>query len=267
MEPNRHATLLQTVGEYVSQKKGDNKDETHELQRFVSWCGPNRIIADISPSVIGDYADSVAGTGTRPQAAARLQEVRKFLTFAFKKGIIEVRLAQHVRARKPKTRSGQGVVQEETQTQLTAEGHEQLVNELRDLKSRLPQLSDAIQKAAADKDVRENAPLEAAREDQGRVVSRIRDIEFILNSAVVIDANDPSRSLTVKLGTVVDVQEMASGRRATYTVVSASEASPLDRKISDVSPIGKALLGRAAGHEVGVETPRGAARYRIITIS
>ena len=225
------------------------------------------MIAQISPSVIGDYADSVAGTGTTPQAAERLQEVRKFLSFAHKEGIITTRLAQHVRVRKARTSQGRGVAHEEPQIQLTAEGYDQLVNELESLKSQLGPLSIEIQKAAADKDVRENAPLDAAREEQGRVHSRIRDIEVTLNNAVVMDASDPSRSQTVKLGTVVVVQGVSSGRKSEYTVVSGSEANPLERKISDVSPLGKALLGRAAGHEVDAETPRGTMKYKILNIS
>ena len=260
-------TLLQTVGQYVSTLRGDNAGSHKELQRFVSWCGPYRVIAEISPSVIGEYADSVAGTGTTPQAAERLQEVRKFLSFARKKGFIEINLAQHVRVRKARTSQGRGVAHEEPQIQLTAEGHEQLVSELGSLKSRTEPLSMDVQKAAADKDVRENAPLEAAREELGRVQSRIREIEFTLNNAVVMDASDPSRSQTVKLGTVASVREVSSGRESKYTVVSASEANPLELKISDVSPLGKALLGRASGHEVDAETPGGTKKYKILKIS
>ena len=262
-----HTTLLQTVGQYVSTLKGENVDTHKELQRFVSWCGPHRVMTEISPSVIGDYADSVAGTGTTPQAAERLQVVRKFLTFARKKEVIGINLAQHVRIRRARSRRGAGVVQNDPQIQLTAEGYDQLTAELEHLRSLRGPLAIEIQKAAADKDVRENAPLEAAREEQGRVEARIRDIELTLNNAVVIDASDPTRSQTVKLGTNVAVQDVSSGRKSSYTVVSASEANPLDLKISDVSPLGKALLGRAAGHEVEAQTPRGTMKYKILNLS
>ena len=271
MVSNVPTTLLETISVYVGTLKKIDTDQTHkELQRFVTWCGPNRVIREITPSAIGDYANSVAGSGTTPQAAERLQVVRKFLTFARKKQIIEVNLAQHVRVRRAKTRHGRTVLQEEGQIELTADGHKQLVGELKTLKAQLEPLAAEIQRAAADKDVRENAPLEAAREDKGRVDSRIRDIEATLNSAVVIDANDPSRSQTVKLGTKVVVQGISSGHKPEpmeYIVVSASEARPLERKISDVSPLGKALLGRASGHEVSADTPRGKMKYKIINIS
>ncbi len=278
MQSEGPTTLLETIGkyiEYAEKRKGYNPEETpKELQRFVSWCGANRSIKDIPPSVIGDYADRVAGTGTTPQAPERLQEVRKFLSFVRNKEFgpkdksgKQVNLAHHVRVRRARVRQPRSAVPEEKFIELTAEGHEQLVNELESLKSERGHLASEIQRAAADKDVRENAPLEAAREEAGRVESRIREIEFTLGNAVVIDENDPTRSQIIKLGTVVEVRDMASEREFKYTVVSSSEASPLDFKISDASPLGKVLLGRAAGHEVVADTPRGDVKYKIVRIS
>ena len=263
MISNGRATLMKAVSEYCSQLKEDV--DTKELERFVSRFR-GKDIADISPAMIGDYVEEATGSGTNPQAAARLQEVRKFLSFAHKKGIIKVRLAPHVRARKPKTRQGQGVVhREEARTQLTAEGHKRLVSELESLKSRMPQLSSDIQRAAADKDVRENAPLEAAREEQGRVAARIREIEAALDNSVVMDGSVPNRSQTVRLGAKVEVRTGAG--KAAYTVVSASEADPREKKISDVSPLGKALMGRSEGSEVEIQTPKGKMRYQILSVS
>ena len=278
MQSEGPTTLLETVGryiEYAEQRKGYNpKDTPKELQRFVSWCGASRRIRDIPPSVIGDYADRVAGTGTTPQASERLQEVRKFLSFVRNSGLgpedrdgKQVNLAHHVRVRRTRVRQNRTILQEEKFIELTAEGHEQLVNELESLKSQRGHLAEEIRRAAADKDVRENAPLEAAREEAGRVESRIREIESTLGNAVVIDANDPTRSQIIKRGTVVEVQDISSEREFKYTLVSASEANPLEFKISDASPLGKVLLGRAAGHEVVADTPRGNVKYKIVRIS
>ena len=271
-------TLLETIGEYLEyakKRKGYNAQDTpKELQRFVSWCGASRSIKEIPPSVIGDYADRVAGTGTTPQASERLQEVRKFLSFVRTKELgpqdkngKQVNLAHHVRVRRTRVRQASARAQEDKLIELTAEGHEQLVNELESLKSQRGDLALEIQRAAADKDVRENAPLEAAREEAGRVESRIREIEATLGNAVVIDQNDPTRSHIVRLGAVVEVKDITSEREFKYTVVSASEANPLEFKISDASPLGKVLLGRAAGHEVVADTPRGDVTYKIMSIS
>lgn len=267
MNLNEPRTLLEVVGVYVGSLK-ENDDATHkELYRFVNWCGPERQFSQMVPSLIGGYADSVAGTGTTPLAAERLQVVRKFLTYARKKGIIDVNLAQHVRVRKARTRKGAGgQVVNGDQVELTSQGHKRLVTQLAELKGQRAPLALEIQKAAADKDVRENSPLEAAREQLGQVEGRIRDIESTLLKAVVIDESGKTKSLTVRRGTAIWVQDVESGKKFRYTVVDASEANPLESKISDVSPLGKVFLGRQAGQQVTAETPRGTVEYKILEI-
>lgn len=268
VELNEPTTLLSAVGVYVGSLKETDDTVHNELRRFVGWCGPDRVLTGIAPSVIGGYADSVAGTGTTPLAAERLQVVRKFLTYAKKKGMIEINLAQHVRIRKPrvrKTAGGQAV--DRDAVGLTPEGHAQLVTQLDELKSQRAPLAVEIQKAAADKDVRENSPLEAAREQLGQVEARIREIEATLLKAVILDPKNPKEVVVVSLGTVVWVQDVESGRKSRYTVVSASEANPMDSKISDVSPLGKAFLGKLKGGEAQAETPRGTVRYKILGVS
>jgi transcription elongation factor GreA len=123
-----------------------------------------------------------------------------------------------------------------------------------------------IQKAAADKDVRENSPLEAAREQLGQVEARIREIESTLIKAVVIDESGKSKSMTVRRGAAIWVQDVKSGKKFRYTVVDASEANPLESKISDVSPLGKVFLGQQAGQQVAAVTPRGTVDYKILEI-
>ena len=91
-----------------------------------------------------------------------------------------------------------------------------MVTQLAELKGQRAPLALEIQKAAADKDVRENSPLEAAREQLGQVEARIREIESTLIKAVVIDASGKSKSLTVQRGTAVWVQDVKSGKKFKY---------------------------------------------------
>ena len=118
MAPNGHTTLIQAFGQYVSKHvmtmKGDKTETSKELQRFVQWCGPQKSMGDVTPSMIGDYVERVIGSGTTPQAPERLQAVRQFLSFAHKEKIIERRLAQHVRVRRARPRHGAGTLQEES---------------------------------------------------------------------------------------------------------------------------------------------------------
>ena len=269
VESNPSVTVMEAIGIYVTSlrtKESQSKAQQH-LMRFVQWCGPDRALSDVNPSEVGEYGERAVGSSGGTQAVERLQGVRKFLSFARKKGIIEQNLAQHLRVRKGKSRSMRKSATSASNTvELTVDGHRELVSELERLYVEREHNAVEIRRAAADKDVRENAPLEAAREAQGQNSSRVAQIENTLKFAVVMD---PSRKIgkTVKVGTKVTLKDLATGRDTRYTVVSATEARPSEGRISDVSPVGKALMGRAAGQEFDVETPRGMLRYRIVRVS
>ena len=186
-----------------------------------------------------------------------------------KKGRLEQNLAQHVRIRKSKTRgsqSGESVTQEKGD-EMTSEGHAQLIKELARLKEESSSLSEDIHKAAQDKDVRENAPLEAAREQKGLVESRIRQLDGQLKNARVVDYSKAKKDSIVRVGSKVVVKDTESGKSQNYTLVSAAEANPLEGRISDVSPVGKAIHRKHAGQEVRVETPRGTQQLLIVKVS
>ena len=177
--------------------------------------------------------------------------------------------------RTPKKRSTKGTSQANTigrepaTTALTPDGHTLLVEELEALMAQRPEISDEIRRAAADKDVRENAPLEAARERQGMVEARIRQLEAILSNATVMkDDIDGSRkgSGTIRMGSKIQIKEMSSEREFSYQVVSAPEANPREGKLSVESPVGKSIFGKKEGEKVEVETPRGLMNYFIISI-
>ena len=262
--------LLEAVGKYIETiASTDDYERQHkELYRFVHWCGPERVFDDISAPEIGDYAEQLGGTGTTPLAAERLQVVRSFLSYARKKGLIDKNLAQHVRVRKSKSRSKESQARDSQNViELTPEGHAQLLKEAEKLKGERAPLAVQIRTAAADKDVRENAPLEAVREQLGMVESRIATIEETLKDAVVIDPATRGTGRTVKLGARVSMKDMDTGRETSYMLVSPSEANPQEGKISNVSPLGKAFIGRRVGQVVEVETPRGKARYRVVGVS
>lgn len=270
METHDTLSLIQAIGLYVDSTRSKAVDETahRELFRFVQWCGPDKPLVEISPSEIGAYAESIGGSGTSPMAADRLQVVRGFLTFAKKKGFTEKNLATHVRIRKSKTRGvANGSGANPNIVELTAEGFANLTTTLEKLKGDRGPLALQIQKAAADKDVRENAPLEAAREQLGLVESRIRDIEGELKNAVVMDGKKRGASRTVRLGAKVRIKDLSNNKETSYQLVSRTEANPMENKISDVSPIGKVLLGSSVDDEITFESPRGTMNYRVVRVS
>ena len=267
MQSTGSVTVQDAIEIYFNgfKRKDDQLLAQQELFRFARWFGQSRPMSDLRPYEIEEYGEQVGGAGTRFQAAERIQAVRSFLSFAKKKELVETNLATHIRLRKGRTRRG-APGQEQEQVQLTPEGHATLVAEMERLKGERAPIAAQIRSAAADKDVRENTPLEAAREHLGRVESRITEIESTLKNAVVVD---PSRVVgqSVTVGARVLLRDIGTGRKTKYVVVSAREANPLEGRISDASPVGRALIGKAAGEEVEVKTPRGAQRYRIEEVS
>ncbi len=261
-------SVIQAVGQYVTSmrtKESQSVAQQH-LMRFVQWCGAERALSDVRPSEVGEYGEKAVGSSGGAQAVERLQGIRKFLSYARKQGIIDQNLAQHLRIRKGKARSIRTAAAAKIAAEeLTAQGHRELVSELEKLQSEREPIAREIRRAAADKDVRENVPLEAAREQLGHVESRIREIENTLRVSVV---TGPRRGVkTVGVGAKVLLKDLNNGRETRYTVVSASEAKPLERRISNVSPVGSALMSKTAGQEIEVETPGGKLKYRIVRVT
>jgi transcription elongation factor GreA len=194
--------------------------------------------------------------------ANKLEMVRAFLTYAKNKKWSQTNLAVHLKVRKgkPKIIPNAGVVQPEV-VALTEEGFAKLNAELADMKQRRPALIADITRAAADKDVRENAPLEAAREAHGLLEGRIREIEATLKAATLMDKKQPS--LKVSIGDSIILVDLESGEELHYMIVGPRETAPSKGKISGVSPVGKAVVGRSEGDTVLVSVPVGKIKYQI----
>jgi transcription elongation factor GreA len=149
-------------------------------------------------------------------------------------------------------------------TYLTPEGAEKLKQELEELKGpRRDQLAKRLRSAIQMGDLSENADYHKAKEDQGFLEGRIQEIEYKLRNAVIIEAN--GRRDEVGIGSHVTIQEKGEPEE-TYHVVGAQEADPRNGRISNESPIGKALMGHKVGDEVEAEAPSGKLRFKILKI-
>jgi transcription elongation factor GreA len=145
---------------------------------------------------------------------------------------------------------------------LTRQGYAELETELAALKSKRLDAIDEVRRAAADKDFRENVPLEAAREQRGQLEGRILKLEGTLKSAVVMDEKR-NATLRVSIGDSVILRDLDSGKEMRYTLVSPREVDPTRGKVSSASPIGQAVIGRGQGEIVEVVAPAGKLRYQI----
>ena len=149
-------------------------------------------------------------------------------------------------------------------TYLTPEGAEKLKRELEELKGpRREELSRRLRSAIQMGDLSENADYHKAKEDQGFLEGRIQEIEYMLRNAVIIESNT-GRDI-VSIGSHVTIQE-GGGPEETYHVVGAKEADPRKGRISNESPIGRALMDHKVGEEVEAETPGGKIRFKILKI-
>lgn len=149
--------------------------------------------------------------------------------------------------------------------QLTAAGKLDLENELAELKAQRSEIAQKIADARDYGDLSENAEYSAARDEQGRVESRISEIEEILLNASLIKGSN-SKPTKVVLGVHVHLESDAK-KKVSYAVVGSVEADPLEGRISDESPIGQALMGKKVGDNVSIKTPSGDVGYTVVAIS
>ncbi len=151
------------------------------------------------------------------------------------------------------------------ETYLTKDGEYELRRELKQLtETRRPALAQKLKEAAAQGDLKENADYHDAKEQLGFTEGRVQHIESILRRAIIVENVGPSDE--VGIGSTVIIEEIGSGEEEAYKIVGSAEANPRERKISQKSPIGAALLGEKVGAKVKVATPDGSVRFKIVDI-
>jgi transcription elongation factor GreA len=150
---------------------------------------------------------------------------------------------------------------------LTKEGFQKLQEELEHLKTaKRQEVADRLHEAMEGGELIENAEYEAAKNEQAFVEGRIQELEMLLATARVIDPEkSPHPDGTVIIGATVTIQEQGYDAE-TYTIVGAAEANPRDGRISNESPIGKAILNHEVGETVTVETPGGMYKVKILKV-
>jgi transcription elongation factor GreA len=149
---------------------------------------------------------------------------------------------------------------------LTAEGLQKLKDELDDLKSvHRREVSERIRQAKEFGDLSENAEYEDAKQEQAFVEGRILKIEAMLRNVRIIDSSEYADD-EVNLGAEVKIKS-SDGTDYTFTIVGSTESDPPNHRLSNESPLGKALIGRKKGEHIEVKTPRGMTNYTIEAIS
>jgi len=152
------------------------------------------------------------------------------------------------------------------ETLITAEGLEELKAELDELKLvKRKEISEKIKAALAFGDISENAEYDEAKNEQANVESRIAKLEIMIKNAKVIKTS--KKNGVVNIGSKVKIKDLEFDEEMEYTIVGSAEADPFKGRISNVSPLGEALLGKKLGAIIEVESPVGdKIKYQIITV-
>jgi transcription elongation factor GreA len=259
---NQNPTLGEAASQFLAgllaEERGVNQPE---IYRFVRWFGRERLFSGLTAAEIDNYAEQLSLSDT--EYVKKLGMVRNFLVYGKKKGWSKTNLATHLKTRKGKNRQHLATKQDSRETiSMTREGYDELETELARLQDQRQEAIAEISRAAADKDFRENAPLEAARQRRGQLEGRIIELEEALKSAVIIDEKrEPT--LKVDIGNSIILHNLDSGEEIRYTLVSPREVDPTRGKISSASPIGRAVIGKKQGETVEIEAPAGKLHYQI----
>ena len=148
---------------------------------------------------------------------------------------------------------------------LTSERFLKLEEELDNLKKvERPEVITALKEARAQGDLSENAEYSAARDRQAKVESRIKEIEYTLEHATIIENNNDGK---VRIGSVITIQYDDDDETEEYTIVGTNEADPFSNKISNVSPIAVAVIGKKAGDTASVESPNGSFNIKVVKVA
>ncbi|CEO40250.1 transcription elongation factor GreA [Photobacterium kishitanii] len=149
---------------------------------------------------------------------------------------------------------------------MTVRGEQKLLKELEVLLKRRPLISQAIAEARELGDLKENAEYHAAREEQGICEAQIRDIEYKLSVAQVIDVTTLANTGKVIFGTTIKLLDLDSDKEMTYCIVGDDEADIKQNLISVNSPIARGLIGKLTGDEVQIITPGGLKEFEIMDV-
>ena len=269
--------VSQALSQFESDPNKKNKkgarDGSQELRKFLRWSG-DREVGRFTPHDMEQYAKEVGQSGA-DSAQQRLLPVKAFVEYWKEQGWTDKKLATHLRPPRSKTRTASRAAArpaarpvEDEPTFLSQEGYDRLVQQLEELKEDRVSVTQEIRRAMADKDFRENAPLDAAKERQGRIETQISQLESAIARAQILsDSSNGTEITRSSVGTRITVKDRDSGEVLDYTLVDAREADIAIRRISIQSPVGQALLDLVVGEEVSVPTPKGTLTYIVQNVT
>jgi transcription elongation factor GreA len=264
---SENPTLELAVKKYLASAKNIDEAQRQELNNFIRWFGTEKVVSsdNLRENDVADYSESLAPTGI--DYRERVEVVKGFLSYARKQNWLSENLSAKVKIKKTKSVQARAKQREMKRVPMTRDGFDGMQKELEELTAKRLKVIDDIRRAAADKDLKENAPYHAAREQKSYLDGRIMEIEETLKVAEIIE-DKQADGLKVNVGNAVTLKDVDSREEVKYTLVSPREVDPFECKISSSSPVGKAAMGHCEGDTIEVTVPSGRKfHYLIIQIS
>jgi transcription elongation factor GreA len=261
---DRIPSLGESVTLYLGKLAPKSREDAQtEVFKFARWCGWEKSFSQLAGPAVAGYAETINVSDLDYEK--KFSVLRTYLAHAKKAGWSETNLSTHLKSKKGKggpigKKNSKNQVQEAIP--LTQARFDEMKAELAELKKKSAVLVGEIQRAAADKDFRENAPLHAAREERGYVEGRIKELEHAFKYATIIQ-EDKGPIVKSTIGNSILVCDLSNNEECRYTIVDPREVNVVKGKISIASPLGKALLGRCDGDTVEINVPAGKIRYQI----
>jgi len=254
-------TLADAFVDFLASLRAEQRG-LHEryVRHYVQTVGEDQPTTTITSARVEWYAETHI-KATDPLAEERVAALKTWFQYLKKRNHTHQNFGTVIRVRR--TGRGPAVVavrSDRPPLDVTVNGLEAMQRELETLQGEVPHLIEAIALAREDKDFRENAPLDAAREAMAQNEARRKQLEADLRRARVVGEVAAGR---VGVGSQVTVTRLDSGQQFTYRLVGAREANAREGKISVESPVGRELLGKTPGDEIAVRTPNGELSFRL----
>ncbi len=255
-------TLGEAASRYLATVPEDQRTvHQQEVFKFVRWFGNERPVAGLTASEVSNYAERLAQMDA--DAATKIEPIKAFLARIRKEKWNPDNLATGIKIKKAKSKNtGPTQRLNREPIPMTKAKYDELTVELTTLQAKRLEVIVDIQRAAADKDFKENAPFHAAREQKGHIEGRIMEIDETLAFAVITE-EIKEKAQAVCVGDTIVLEAVASQQELRYKLVNPMEVAPSKGMISTVSPIGKAVVGKTEGEVVLVVVPAGKLQYRI----
>jgi transcription elongation factor GreA len=265
---NENITLGEAVSKYLAILPDEKKNAAQqEINNFMRWYGGReKPLEALEGAAVGNYAERLARTDAA--CNQKLDLVKGFLTYAYKQHWCKENLSVSIRVvkksngkSKPASAASKKKGQKKEPAYMTQKAYDDIGVELKTLQEKRLVVIEDVKRAAADKDFKENAPYHAAREQKSMLDGKIMELDEMITTAVIIEENVSTD--TAGLGTTVVLQDLDSTRECRYSLVGPREVNAAKGKISTVSPVGKAVLGKCVGDKFEVTVPSGKLHFEL----